>query len=159
MNNVTAELEVFKGNIEFEREYQIEMLEEGSPIKGISLESIHKTARYGFLDDVWDSDGDSIIAKAECKFHCDGEAHVRATFARGTDPQYVARVLRKYAVMLDGPDGLNITNMDPARDKLNNAVRMEDGTVYVYNHREEMDRCEQEHQDDEGNNDHSPLDE
>lgn len=90
-------------DIEYERRMEIERIEEGDHQETISMQMIPQNCGYGFLDDEWDADGDSIIVESASRFLYQGSASVVVEFARGTSPDLVARVLRKYAEMLEGP--------------------------------------------------------
>jgi hypothetical protein len=125
---------------EFSRECEIHKIEGAVPIRGVKMEAIPESVGYGFLDDAWDDDGDSIIAHAEYLFHIDGEGLVQTVFAQGSDPLYVSRVLRKFADMLEGPEGLRLANMASEPGNVDYARQMEDGEVLLFNEAEEQAR-------------------
>ncbi len=111
----------------------IARIQEGKPIVKVSLQSLPKYSRYRFIDPVFDAEGDSIIAHAETSFEHDGEALVKAEFPSGCDPKYVARVLRKFASMLESPDGYDLARLSRSPRGNDNAIRFEDGTFECFN--------------------------
>jgi hypothetical protein len=121
---------------EFSRECKLDKIETSTPIRGVKMEAIPEAVGYGFLDDAWDDDGDSIVVHAEYLFHTDGEGMVQTVFAQGSGPLYVARVLRKFADMLEGPEGPRLANMASDPGNVDYARRKEDGEVLLSNIRE-----------------------
>lgn len=126
----------------------------GDMIQVVKMEMLPKAVGYGFLDDIWDGDGDSIIARAEQHFGCEGEGIVQTIFAQGTDPALVARVLRKFADMLEGPNRFGICNLGLEPDDFDECQRSEDGSVEVYNLKKESELYRKEREfgeeDDDG---------
>jgi hypothetical protein len=123
---------------------QIDSIYEGELRAIIQMRSVPKESGYGFLDDIWDEDGDSIVANSEMLFGSDGSGLVQVMFAQGADPKYVSRTLRKMADMLDGPDGLILANMESRPGICDWAHRDVDGTVLACNLREEFKRMKAE---------------
>ena len=115
----------------------------------IQLESLPKDVEYGFLDDIYDVEGDSIMATPRLFFPRDGEGLVRAEFERGTDPRYAARILRKYAALLEGRHGYAVANMGLGDEDLNMARRTESGDVVIYNVRKQRELEDNESDDDD----------
>ena len=76
---------------------------EDDVVMGIQFAALPRQCGYAFLDDIWDRDGDSIIVTSEALLRFDGEGFVQATISQGIDPIYAARILRRYADMLEGP--------------------------------------------------------
>jgi hypothetical protein len=100
-------------------------------VSAVCFEALPKAVQYGFLNDIYDSDGDTIMAAPRAWFPGDGPGLVQAIFAQDTDRRYAARVLRKFADMLDGPHGYTISNMGLDDEDLNDARRLEWGGVQI----------------------------
>ena len=75
------------------REWEMDRVADSDVVGGIRMESLPKDGEYGFLDDICDEDGDSIVANAEPLFRLNGEGFVQATFPQGSDPSYAARMV------------------------------------------------------------------
>ena len=113
------------------RERAEDHLYESDFISGIKMKAWPEAGGYGNLDDCWDADGDSVVSCAEPLFRMEGEALIQASFAQGTDPRFAARILRKFADMLDGPNGYAIANMGLRKGDFDLARRLEDGDVQL----------------------------
>jgi len=120
-------------DIDYARQHEIDCILEGEHQHTISMQMIPEAAGYGFLDDDWDADGDSIVVRQESRFLLEGSASVTAEFAHGTSPKMAARALRKFADMLDGPKGYPIVNLGRTDADFTNAQRLADGDVFLYN--------------------------
>ncbi len=103
-----------------------------------------KAVGYGNLNDVYDQDGDSIVARSTAWFPVGGHGLVQAIFPQGTDRKMAARVLRKFADMLDGSQGHKIANMGLVRYDMNFAQRLEGGDVEVISTAREREEWEKE---------------
>lgn len=121
---------------------EIDRLYDAEVVSGIKMHFLPGATEkiMGFLDDVFDADGDTFVARAELLFPLDGEGLVQATFAQGTDPRYASRCLRKMADMLDGPQGLSLANMAKGPGNCDTARRNEDLSLNVCNAREYVER-------------------
>ena len=144
LKNVATETSFSPEKIEGERDDAMRWIGEGEFTSSIKMQAWPEACGYGNLDDVHDSDGDSIIVTSAPLFRVHGEALIEATLAQGTDPCYAARVLRKFADMLDGPRGHDIANMGLEEGDMDYAQRFEDGGVELINKAEYGKRWEEE---------------
>ena len=117
---------------------EIDRLYEAEVVSGVKMHFLPGATGMGFLDDVFDADGVTFLARAEMLFPLEGEGLVQATFAQGTDPKYASRCLRKMADMLDGPQGQSLANMAKGPSNCDTARRNEDLSLNVCNSREEF---------------------
>ena len=126
--------------IEEYRREAVEAVETNDFVSSISIEAWPEEVGFGFLDDRYDEDGDSIVARAIADFPTHGVGLVRTVFAKGTDPSFAARVLRKFADMLDGPNGRVIAALGLSDHDVDTAQRFPHGEVIAFNLRDECER-------------------
>jgi len=126
-------------NEDYHRGLALEAVRDSAFVAAIRMEMWPKPVGYGALDDCYDEDGDSIVARSTGWFPVDGEGLVQAVFAQGSDPKLVPRVLRKFAEMLDGPEGYMISKMGLGKYDLDFAQRLEGGRVSVVCRRRELE--------------------
>ena len=110
-----------------------EDIESSEPFEVVKFETWPRDGESCFLDDVYDHDGDSIRVSADFAFPMMIDGLVQAIVPRGTCPQYAARVLRKYADMLEGPRGHELTNLNWVGDNPHEARFDEAGHLHIYN--------------------------
>lgn len=115
------------------RDSAIDHILEGQFAAVIKMEMLHTSGKYGFLDDYWDEDGDSIRVTSDGAFRFQDESLVTTTFPKGTDPGTVARVLRKFVDILESPDGHDVVNMGLEEGDLDYAQYNQDGEFCVFN--------------------------
>lgn len=128
----------------------IQVIKESQVVDTIRLEAWLRSCGYGFLDDEWDQDGDSIVVTCEKTFPLEGDGIVQASFAQGADPQFVARVLRKMADMLESPVGSRIANLGLMYDPTDYAYRLRDGAIRVTSRRQERAEHERQREQEDG---------
>lgn len=123
-------------DVENERQDAIATIEDGDHVQAVQIEGYVQATGQGGLEDYWDHDGDSIMARPRHQFVDDGHPIVTVNFRQGTDALLVARMLRKIAQMLEGPARHQIVNLGLLGDDSDFARRGEGGEVDVINLRQ-----------------------
>jgi hypothetical protein len=126
--------------IEEHRREVIDMIENSDFVPTISMVAWPESLGYRFPGSPCDVDGDTVIASATGDFPREDYGLVRAQFPKGTDPSHVARVLRKFAEMLEGPSSHLIVALGIFDHDIDTAQRLPDGEVVVFNHEDEIER-------------------
>lgn len=127
-----------------------EEIETSEVFEVVKFETWPRDGESCFLDDVYDAHGDSIKVSADFSISMLLDGLVQAMVPRGTCPRYAARVLRKYADMLDGPRGHELTNLSWGGDDPHEARFDEAGYLHIFNVRKLHDEHERENRGDAG---------
>ena len=116
--------------IEAVRNRRLDFVKEHGWPETVVMQMHHQTlSQGGCADDPWDEDGDAILV--EWSVGSGDGPLVKVEFPRGTAPAVAARVLRKSADMLEGPDGEEITKCRPREDDIDGIKRLADGRLHL----------------------------
>ena len=114
------------------------------PRQRILMEVANRSMCSGFLEDVWDEDGDTIQIQHAMKKRYEDEPIVSVEFGRGAPPDVVARMLLKCVRLLQGMRGPDIVDLGQGEDEYDFARPLPDGEVGFANVRAERRQLLQE---------------